>query len=331
MQNKIEDIEWLRAVAILLVVVHHANNNLFAWATPGLQFFYGYFEGSVGVDLFFAISGFVIARDLLPRLERTYSGEPVIREILAFWIRRIWRLLPSAWIWLAVILFLAVFFNTSGAFGSVRANLEATVAAILQVANFRLAESFIGASEYGASSVYWSLSLEEQFYLVFPVAAIMLRRHLFIVVAGLALWQLFSVRSGLNMYAICFRTDALCLGVLLAICSHKESYRLFNPVFLKWRLAAAGVVCTLFFCLLAVRSNGLHIVDFRFSLIALLSAVLVWGGLLQCRLLGRHVSTVAHHNALAGSEILCDLFDSPSGFLRHARTLVSYGCGGARF
>ncbi len=34
MQNKIEDIEWLRAVAILLVVVHHANNNLFAWATP---------------------------------------------------------------------------------------------------------------------------------------------------------------------------------------------------------------------------------------------------------------------------------------------------------
>ncbi len=41
------------------------------------------------------------------------------------------------------------------------------MAAILQVANFRLAESFIGASEYGASSVYWSLSLEEQFYLVF--------------------------------------------------------------------------------------------------------------------------------------------------------------------
>ncbi|WP_339463642.1 acyltransferase family protein [Pseudomonas sp. EA_105y_Pfl2_R69] len=275
MNNKIQDIEWLRGVAILLVVIHHANINLFVWSTPGLQLFYTYFGGTVGVDIFFAISGFVIAKDLLPRLERAANGELAAREIIAFWIRRVWRLLPSAWLWLAIILFLVVFFNSSGAFGGFRTNFEATVAAVLQVANFRLAEAF-GRFEYGASAVYWSLSLEEQFYLIFPLAAILLRKYLIFLVMALALWQLFSVRSGLDMFAICFRTDALCLGVMLAIFSNNGYYAIFNPMFLRCRLVSAGLVFVLLMCILALGSNALHIVNIRLSLIALISALLVW-------------------------------------------------------
>ena len=68
MNRKILDIEVLRGIAVLFVVIHHANQNLLSWPNPGLAQFYAYFGGAIGVDLFFAISGFVIARDLLPKL-----------------------------------------------------------------------------------------------------------------------------------------------------------------------------------------------------------------------------------------------------------------------
>ena len=58
----IDDIEILRGFAVLLVIVEHMQHNLFTWATPTLNRLYTYLGGWTGVDLFFAISGFVIAR-----------------------------------------------------------------------------------------------------------------------------------------------------------------------------------------------------------------------------------------------------------------------------
>ena len=173
MSRRIEDIEVLRGVAVLAVVLHHSIGNLFTWTTPGLSRFSAYFSGAFGVDLFFAISGFVIARDLVPRLQAATGSDMAFRITVAFWIRRAWRLLPSAWTWLALTLVAVVLFNQSGVFGGFRTNLEATVAGVLQVANLRFAETF-GRSEYGASFVYWTLSLEEQFYLILPLLVLVL-------------------------------------------------------------------------------------------------------------------------------------------------------------
>ena len=158
MKKRIDDIEVLRGFAVLFVVVHHASDNLLTWTSPALTRFYTYFGGWFGVDLFFAISGFVIARDLVPRLQVSTNNISALQITLAFWLRRAWRLLPSAWLWLGIILLATVIFNQSGAFGTFRANFEATIAAITQVANVRFAESFM-RWEYGASFVYWSLSL----------------------------------------------------------------------------------------------------------------------------------------------------------------------------
>ncbi|MCB1709543.1 MAG: acyltransferase family protein, partial [Halioglobus sp.] len=116
---------------MLVVVVHHANFNLFEWTTPSLVRFYAYFDGSFGVDLFFAISGFIIARDLVPRLRACQSQTEWLNASLFFWIKRAFRILPSAWFWLALILLLSVAFNSTGVFGSFRANFEATIAGIL--------------------------------------------------------------------------------------------------------------------------------------------------------------------------------------------------------
>lgn len=272
MNKRIDDIEVLRGFAVLFVVIHHASDNLLTWTSPALTRFYAYFGGWFGVDLFFAISGFVIARDLVPRLQSSTDNIAALQITLAFWLRRAWRLLPSAWLWLGIILLASVAFNQSGAFGTFRANFEATIAAITQIANVRFAESFM-RWEYGASFAYWSLSLEEQFYLLFPLLIILSRRYLPYALLGLVLLQIFSTRS---LMLMTFRTDALALGVLLALWSRHQSYLLLKPLFLAhWRLGTL-LMGVLFVCMAALGSDQLHIVSMRVGMIALLSAALVW-------------------------------------------------------
>ena len=272
MKNAIEDIELLRGFAVLLVVVHHAQANLISWTTPALTRFYSYFGGWVGVDLFFAVSGFVIARSLVPRLHAQPDGPAARRETLSFWMRRAWRLLPSAWLWLLVILLATLTFNSSGVFGSLEANLEASVAAVLQVANIRFAQAFM-QWEYGSSFVYWSLALEEQFYLLFPLLILLSRRWLPYVLFGLVALQLFSPRSVMLMM---FRTDALALGVLIALWSAQPSYRRLQPALLAHRGLGVGVLLVLLLCLCALGSEPLTMFSMRIGAIALLAAALVW-------------------------------------------------------
>ena len=272
MNDRIDDIELLRGFAVLLVVVHHAQANLITWTSPALAHFYHYFGGWVGVDLFFAVSGFVIARSLVPLLRSQPDNAAAWRATLGFWVRRAWRLLPSAWLWLLLILLACVAFNSSGVFGSLKANLEATVAAVLQVANIRFAEVFM-QREYGSSFVYWSLALEEQFYLLFPLLILFSRRWLPYVLLGLVALQLFSPRSVMLMM---FRTDALALGVLIALWSARPSYRLLQPVLLARRWLGVGVLLVLLLGLCVLGSEPLTLFSMRIGMIALLSAALVW-------------------------------------------------------
>lgn len=271
MSKRIQDIELLRGFAVLFVLIQHANGNLFTWSTPDMARFFTYFAGGFGVDLFFAISGFVIARDLLPRLQSASGSTAAARITLAFWIRRAWRLWPSAWLWLAIILFACIAFNESGAFGSLRANFEATVVAVLHVANLRFADAF-GNYEYGASFPYWTLSLEEQFYLLLPLVALTARHWFPYLLAVLVLVQFCASR---DMLAMALRTDAIALGVLISIWSKHSTYVLCRPVFLKKSIGPLVLVVS-FICMGALHSTALHTVSFDVGMIALLSAILVW-------------------------------------------------------
>ena len=260
MSKRIDDIEILRGFSVLLIAMHHARDQLFTWTSPGLERFGVYFSGTFCVDLFFAISGYLIARDLIPRLQASIGSEMVFRTILAFWIRRAWRILPSAWLWLGLILLAVVFCNESGAFGNFRTNLEATIAGVLQLANLRFAEVF-GHGPYGVSFVYWTLSLEEQFYLVFPLFVIMARRYLAHVLIALAIFQLLSERS---MMMVAFRTDAIALGILLAIWSRHTTYKMAKPeILLRSRWLGTLIMAGLFFCMGVVGSTVLHVVAYQ--------------------------------------------------------------------
>lgn len=266
----IEDIEVLRAFAVAFVVVHHVNGNLFVPAGRFLGDFYASFGGWVGVDLFFAISGFVIARALLPAMSTVSSADAAFRVALRFWIRRAFRLLPAAWAWLVIILLLSIVFNRTGIFGGAVANLHATLAGMLQYANLRFASTF-GISEYGASFVYWSLSLEWQFYALLPLLAYFLRGFLPWLI-GLLILLLFT-RERL-LYGMAFRCDAIGWGILIALAAQTAAWSRFVAAMRqrpRWAAASLLAGLGLLGLLGSAHTAGWSI---RIGVIALVSAVL---------------------------------------------------------
>jgi len=145
------DIQGLRAVAVLLVVAFHAG-----LPVPG---------GFVGVDVFFVISGFVIT-GMIHR-ERSSTGR---FRFGRFYLRRFKRLTPALSLMVAVTMVLA--FCLLSPFTEQQPAAQTGIGAMLLVANFMIAyktgDYFDAPAESNPLLHTWSLSVEEQFYLVFP-------------------------------------------------------------------------------------------------------------------------------------------------------------------
>ena len=151
-------LDGLRAIAVIGVIIYHAHHD---WL-PG---------GFLGVEVFFVISGYLITLLLMGERERT--GHVDLRQ---FWARRFRRLLPALYVMMAfVAVYIAAFYpaareQTRGDF----------LAGILYVSNWY--EIFVGQG-YGASEAFaplrhlWSLAVEEQFYLVWPLVMVAILRR----------------------------------------------------------------------------------------------------------------------------------------------------------
>lgn len=277
--SRIDDIEALRAVAILFTLLTHMNG-LFPWAPHWLIMKVTYFNFATGVDLFFAVSGFVIARDLLPRLAAAETTEAIWRTMLAFWTRRVYRIWPSSILWILVICVCSVVFASSGLFHPLHSNVGDLSAIVLQVANFHYWHCLQpGMWDCGDSVVWWSLSLEEQFYILLPLAAVLFRKRLTWFLGAVVLAQLFLHRPAFADSVLWWvRTDALCLGVLLAFFEKSPLYRVFEPTFLADRKYGVPVILAII-AMLALGSGSPGKVDSAFfstGLIALISALLVF-------------------------------------------------------
>lgn len=272
MKNKIVDIEALRTIGLMFVLIGHSGN-LFSEHLPKLEHLLSRANGTFAVDLFFAISGYIIARSLIPQLLQAIEQGNARKVIYSFWIRRIWRLWPAAWFWLAIMLWAVYFFNDSKAFGSIEANIDATIAGIFNFANYRFAAVF-GKSEYGTSFVYWSLSLEEQFYITFPLLVLIFRRHIVWFVALIALVQIFTVRT--SLFQVMFRTEAMAIGVLIAIwhiSNHSSVDKIKNKI-INLNTKITFIVLIITFCLLATISTAKLSINF-FGVIAITSGIIV--------------------------------------------------------
>jgi peptidoglycan/LPS O-acetylase OafA/YrhL len=273
--RKIADIEVLRGIAVLMIVVFHVHGTLLNWPIPWWAHVTdSYFNFWPGVDLFFAISGFVIARSLLPRLQASATPHQFFDAALAFWIRRVWRLLPTAWLWLAIILTCAGLFNASGSFGLFHDNFESVCAALLSLANVHLAEAF-GHYGVGASAPYWSLSLEEQFYLALPLLAFAAGKRL-PAVLGILCVCVFLI-PGDGAWLASFRIQPILLGVLLAFLQRQPLYARLEPAALGRSRVARGVCGLGLLLMLSVMGpRGQHITPYRFDVIAIISAIIVF-------------------------------------------------------
>lgn len=203
----IDDIQVLRAAAILCVLIEHSWLNLVSpldWFTSFLH----HVPLWCGVDLFFVISGFVITRSLLRQVvAASHPG----RVLARFWIRRAFRLWPAAWLWLALMVVGSTIFKDPPIFSTLAVNLRSALAGMLAYANIRFA--LHPMVPYGPSYPYWSLSLEEQFYLLLPPLLLMARRRVWWVALALILVQLPLAHPRLYFF---LRNDGLLWGVLLA-------------------------------------------------------------------------------------------------------------------
>lgn len=272
--GRIQDIEVLRGYAIGMVMIAHLTGWLVTWPIPVWSHIVSnYFYPLPGVDLFFVVSGFVIGRALLPELARAESGLEFFRITLIFWVRRAWRLLPAAWLWLCAIMLLSATFNRGGAFGLFHDNFEAAIAAFLLVANIRVAEAF-GHFGLGASSHYWSLSLEEQFYLALPGLVWLSGRFLPRVIA--VLFLVFLVLPDRSIVS-CVRLHGLLLGVGLALLANSPVRETLAPRFLRGRrMARLCVTIVPLLAMSALSVFGQRILPERFGAMALLGAIPVW-------------------------------------------------------
>lgn len=278
MENKNNQIEALRAAAITFVLLSH-----FPVSSAWFGELNSYVELWSGVDLFFVISGFLITRSLTPLREARGTREQWLPELKAFWIRRAFRLLPAAWLWLLIPVVLSALLGEQPLFAPLRTLLNDVVAAALQVANVYWA-TCIGNGQWGQLcslppivGPYWSLSLEEQFYLLLPLVMILLPMRL--LVPALVLLIVAHVFWARPIFTLAFytRPDALLWGVLLALLSQRAGY--FNvPVRLKAFRGSNLVSIALLVLLAWAPVNGAETVAgvSTVATVAVISALLVW-------------------------------------------------------
>ncbi|MDP9091821.1 MAG: acyltransferase family protein [Actinomycetota bacterium] len=208
------DIQGLRAIAVTLVVLYHAQ-------VPRLT------GGYVGVDVFFVISGFLITGQLLR--EAADRGRV---HLLKFYLGRVRRLLPAAALVTIVTVvaarqFMSIF--------QVQSIIKDAFATAYYGINYRLAAEGVNYQQATATPSplqhFWSLAVEEQFYILWPVligACVLIgRRHhrrlvliTVLVVAAWSLWMSVSVTKSnppLAYFAIHTRAWELAIGAIVAL------------------------------------------------------------------------------------------------------------------
>jgi peptidoglycan/LPS O-acetylase OafA/YrhL len=230
------DVEGLRAVAVVLVVLYHAG-------VPRVT------GGYIGVDVFFVLSGFVITGLLLR--ERSTTGKT---RLLSFYGRRCRRILPAATL-VILITVLAAYHWLGFLVGNSTAQVGRT--ATLFYANFHFISTGTNylASQAPPSALqnYWSLSVEEQFYVFYPTL---------VIVAALA-WSHVGLRLKLSVLLVVSIAASFVWSVHQTSTNPTAAY--FSPFTHAWELALGGLV--------AVGGQGLTKLP-RFTAI-----LMTWAGL----------------------------------------------------
>lgn len=271
------EIEYLRGMAIGLTLLAHLMMLLPFYKDFFVSLFNVYTLGS-GVDLFFCISGYVVSKSYLDYFDKHRQQGSYGLATFTFWLRRAYRLLPTAWLWVLIPLFFSIFYNQSNAFDSWFNNLRSFTA----VATFSGNLANLHGMVLGPNSVYWSLALEEQFYFVFPLFLLLITSPRWRVIT---LLLLIAAQFGLdrNMFApapaallFSFRLDAMMWGILLFMFTRTPLYKQMEPMVLGTSLLKRLCVTLLLLYMLGAVAAQMSSTPIAYGLIAIVSVIFVW-------------------------------------------------------
>lgn len=216
------EIDGLRAIAVLPVILFHAGNSLF----PG---------GFLGVDVFFAISGYLITSIII---SEQHKG---IFSLVRFYSRRAKRILPPLFVMLAAVGIVASFFPGSDmALDTLRAFSHITTFTA-NIYFYNQGGYFDTATELKPLFHTWSLSVEEQFYVFFPLLLIatknIRKHHLLLILSALFLVSLIAaqylvaIAPSWSYYMLPTRAWELMAGAMAAIfLFNNEDFKIHPPV-----------------------------------------------------------------------------------------------------
>jgi peptidoglycan/LPS O-acetylase OafA/YrhL len=255
------ELDGLRGIAIALVLVGHllTFNLGTAWSLS---------LGALGVQLFFALSGFLITRLLVVELDETGRI-----DLKRFYIRRAFRIFPAFYVFLAVIAFLMVRGHV------IDTNWKSFTAAALYVSNIRGSSISLGHT--------WSLALEEQFYALWPITLGLMPRARrssitlalilsFVVWRGVAITaHLWPYDSSVFYERTDFRLDSLLIGGLLALRDRHPSGTIF-------RVGKLGLAVSTLVFLVSPALNEIPVLRPVALSVSTVAAAAVLKGVLDC-------------------------------------------------
>lgn len=265
-------LDGLRAIAVLGIIIYHLNKQ---WLTGGF----------LGVDTFFVISGYLITSLLL----KEYDDTGIIK-LKSFWIRRLKRLLPAVIVLLMVVGTATLLLKSDNI---IRVKHD-IIAAIFYVSNWWYIAKDVNYFEqfsFMPLKHLWSLAIEEQFYIFFPVILVTLlltikKRYKI----GFIFWGVSIISLGLMMFIysingdhsrVYFGTDTrlqtLLLGVILAFLWPPFKLKNDPPKVVKYVIDSIGslsfIVLILLFFIINDETNWIY--DGGFYLISILTLFII--------------------------------------------------------
>ncbi len=228
------DIQILRGIAVISVILFHLDKDIFKF-------------GYLGVDIFFVISGFVISNLIYSKLaQKTFS-------MSSFYFMRFRRIVPAL---ISYLLFVQVVLYFNVDHQNVIQNTKTSLYSLLFLANVHISqylEYFADDSSKNLVINLWSLSVEEQFYLVFPFIAIFFSNYK--PKKQLIFYSILIFFSFVSMTFIFYDT----IGFLQRIFLNYQNYLFYSPLTRVWEFIL-GVLAMFF-------NNSLlekkHLVKFR--------------------------------------------------------------------
>ena len=226
------EIEGLRALAVLPVIFFHA----------GFNFFSG---GFIGVDVFFVISGYLITTIIMKELNNnTFS-------LKVFYERRARRILPALIFVILISSIISFIFLAQNELASYFKSVIATLLFFSNIYFYKNTPYFQSEADLEPLLHTWSLSIEEQFYIIFPIALLLFhkffKKYIFLIlifgfVGSLFVCQFLALKTAhtLNFYFTFSRAWELALG---AICAYVIIYKnLSYSTLIKNLLSTIGII-----------------------------------------------------------------------------------------